>query len=822
MKIFVAPTQHWDPFWTIKTEVSERMGVNNLRKALDIIKEKPEFRYALDQVYLLGLFKKHFPERIEELKTRIKEGRIELVCGGYVNPDLNLPSGESIIRQITFGKRVWQEEFGVNPKATGIMDNFGQSGQLPQIFLKSGLKYHTSKRGPSKDLPACFIWEGVDGSQILFDRQPLGHHGIVQFPYFSFIPKREKPWEKLEKICRPFSFFLAAIALCLPDFHIWVSTKGRVATFRQAIRHLIKLYPSDKVFIPHGFGADGARPFGWIVYLCKFYSRFSKKKMFISTPSQFFESLEQDKDKLIVVKGELNGPTEKKGEAFGSLPGAYSTRVEVKKMARENEKLLYLAELLESLKFLASGKPNQYKNTIPLWKLKFLTDFHDSICGCQTDANFEIIMQGAFLLKKECEKIIKDNLRLPSRETCIFNPLPWERKEMVQLGGERKLIRAIPMAIGPAEILAPENKFEFLPEQKTLVTPFYKVSWGDGLEIYHNGRKITGEKFARFRLQQEKGDAYFFDVSGEEWCDTDSINLVESGPIRATLEIKSHFSKIKISQLIHFYLHIKRVDFAVKLDNQAKDIRLQAHLPFNIGAEETEVTREIPAGFIKEGESPGQAKWRDVFGERYGYYDQIKCVQNWIYFGLEEGLAIFNKGLPEHEIINSGGCFLTLLRCVGRLGTTGKWLKKFSPSNVPWRAGSPFAIPLAQEQGEHEFSYAFFPAKRQDIVRECYEFLFPLEFCQGRDYGSSPLFSTSDKNVIPLAVKKAERGNGIVIRLLETEGKEKAIEIELNPTFKSGTITNLMEEKIADLAIENNTIKLRIKPQEIVTLILEK
>ena len=820
MKIYLVPTQHWDPFWTIETEVSERMGVNSLRKSLDIIKETPEFRYTLDQVYLFELFKRYLPQRVEELKERVREGKIEPVCGGYVNPDLNLPSGESIVRQIIFSKRFWQKEFGVNPKMTGIMDNFGQSGQLPQIFLKSGLKYHTSKRGPSRNLPACFVWEGVDGSQILFDRQPLGHHGITQSPYFSFIPKREKPWEKLEKILRPFSFILAGIALCLPDFHVWISTKGRFSTFRAALKYLIKMYPTDKVLLPHTFGADGAMPFGWIVYLSKFYSRFSKKKMFISAPSRFFEDLEKDKDKLIVVKGEFNGPTEKKGEAFGSLPGTYSARMGMKKLARENERLLFLVELLESLKSLALGS---YGETTSLWKLKFLTDFHDGICGCLTDANFEALRKKSSLVKEDCEKIIKDDLELLSPKTGILNSLPWEREDIVQLEDELRLVRALPMGIGPAEILVQEKKFKLELEQKTLVTPFYKVSWDkNDLEIYCDDRKITGEKFARFRLQEERGDAYFFDISGEEWDELDSVNLTESDPFRATLEIKSHVRKIKICQLIHFYAHTKRVDFIIKLDNQEKNIRLQTHLPFKLETDEPEVVREIPAGFIKEGESPGQAKWRDVFGERYGYYDQIKCVQNWIYFGLKEnGIAVFNNGLPEHEIINGGGCFLTLLRCIGRLGTTGKWLKKFSPANVPWRAGSPFPIPLAQEQGRHEFEYAFYPGGREDVARECYEFLFPLEFCRGRGTGQNiSLFSLSDKNIIPLAVKKAEVGNGLAIRLLETEGKNKEIEIKLNPAFKSAAITDLMEEKISDLAIENNMIKLRVKPQEIVTLIL--
>jgi len=355
MKIYVVPWPHYDPWWEFEPEVAERLGANNIRKALDIMGENSEFKYAIDQVFLLDVFKKYFPKRVEELKRRVKEGRIELVCGGYVNPDLNLPSGESLIRQMSFCQRVWKKEFGVKSESAGIMDSFGQSAQLPQIFSKLGIKYHTAKRGASRELPAVFLWEGVDGSQIIFDRQPRGHHGITAFPPFFRIFSRENPSEKLEKIIRktPGVRFLAAlIALYLPDFTLWATTKGKVWRFKTALKYLSKVYPNSMVFIPHSFGADGAMPFEWIVFLCKTYSRLSKDEMFISSPSEFFKSLENIRDELPVVGGELNGPTEKDGEPAGALPATCSTRIRVKQQARQSERLLYLVEILETMRYL--------------------------------------------------------------------------------------------------------------------------------------------------------------------------------------------------------------------------------------------------------------------------------------------------------------------------------------------------------------------------------------------------------------------------------------------------------------------------------------
>jgi alpha-mannosidase len=838
--IYIVPQQHWDPFWKFLPEVSERMGVRNIRKVLDILKEVSEFRYSIDQAYLWELFQKYFPERGEELKQRVREGKIELTNGGYVNPDFNLPSGESLIRNLAYCQKIWQKEFGVKAKVVSIQDSFGQSGQLPQIFSKMGLKYHTAKRGASKDLPAVFVWQGVDGTKIIFDRQPLGHHGLLLFPLFSTIPNKIKPSETFERIVRKyFALPFALVSVFLPDIGIWTATKAKFWRFKSALKFLTEKYPDYHIFIPHGFGMDGGMPFAWIVNLTHFYSQLSGDKAVVTLPSEYFKHIEQIKEKLklLVVEGELNGPTEKNGEACGALPGSYSTRIDVKQRARKMERLLYLAELLESIKWLSSG---QFNDLTELWKQKFLTDFHDGICGTLTDENYRLLKRKAEWVIEQSEKIVKENLVSLAPRNSVFNPLPWTRNDLVKINSKLYLVKAEPLGFTPIESITVESQFKFDINQ--LTTPFYQVKWTqDNLEIYQNGQKITGEKFARLRLQDEKGDTYFWDVSGEEWNKIESIKLIENQGLRATIEIRSTLRKNKIIQLIHFYLHTPRIDFETIIDNQEKDIRIQVHLPFNlktqVNADPTSrdadqrrdqrestliVEREIPAGFIREGESNGQAKWKDVFGEKYVYYDNIKCVQNWIYFGnLKEGIAIFNDGLPEHEIIDNS-CFLTLLRCVGKVGIEGKGLNKFTPKNsVPWRAGSPHPIPLAQLPGERKFRYAICPVKRQDVAKECYEFLFPLIYCQGQNKNFLSLFSISDKSVIPLAIKKSEEGENLVVRLLETEGKTKTVELKFNPDIqiKSVKLTNLLEEPISNLPVEDNKVKITIKSQEIVTLV---
>ncbi len=838
MKIYVALQPHWDPWWSFAPEISEKMGVGNVRKALDIMRENPEFKYVIDQVYLWELLKKHFPERIDELKQRVKEGKIGLTCGGFVNPDLNLPSGESLIRQLAYCQRAWKEELGADCETVGIMDSFGQSGQLPQIFSKLGLKYHTAKRGPSKDLPAVFVWEGVDGSQIIFDRQPLGHHGITQFPPFSVIPNRFEPNEKFEKAVRSskvLSFLAFQIAYHLPDISLWVAIKTSFWRFKSALNYLKKLYPENHIYIPHGFGFDGAMPFEWISYFCKAYSKLTKNEMKVCLPVDFFKAVEAFRDKLTVIKGELNGPTKLDGEAYGALPATASTRIRTKQICRENERLLYLAELLETMKYAIGG---EYRDFTNLWILKFRTDFHDGICGSLTDDNHQILREDAVFLKEGCEKIIKENLEFLAPADSVFNPLPWPRKDLIEKKKKIELVEVRDAGFSPSRTVKPEGRLGFNAETCVLFTPFYKIEWSNNnLEINKLiplsnrgadkkvGSRITGEKFARFRIQNESGDAYFWDLSGEEWDEVRSIRVIECNDFRATLEIKTKIRGLEISEHLCFYAHTSRIDFRVKLNNQEKDIRLQVHLP--LVEDIRGAFREIPAGFLKDGESPGQATWKERLGEKYAYYDNMKCLQNWIFFDSgEDGAAVFNDGLPEHEIIGSS-CYITLLRCIGRVGTEGKGLLgKLKPENVPWRAGANHPIPLAQEQGEHEFRYGLCFCKREEVVRHAYEFLFPLIYCEnGTAKEGVSLFSVSDKNVIPLAIKKAERKDAIVVRLLETGGREKEVEVKFNPGFgfKSVRITNLMEETTSEKPImEDGIVKIKFGAQEIITLLLER
>jgi len=847
LTIHVVPQQHWDPFWIFSPDVSETMGVSNLRKALDNLNEEPDFRYVLAQGYLWELFARRLPQRVDELKQRVREKKIELACGGYVNPDLNLPGGESLIRQLARNVRTFRADFGVSPRVGWIMDSFGQSGQLPQIFTKLGIRYHTAKRGISRRLPAVFVWQGVDGSRILMDRQPLGHHGLTLTPSFSFQPDRVNPDERLERRLRPFLLPIVLRGLYLPDPNIHTATKGRVHSFRQALRLLAPLYPGGRVLACHGFGEDGARPFPCLLTICRIYSAVSRNRMVVTTPTAYFEELEAQCDRLVTVAGELNGPTGP-GEGYGAFPAVGSTRIEVKQRARRMEKMLYQAELLETLRYAQGGG---YRDLTGLWNAKFLTDFHDGICGTLTDDNYLRLRDQADRVLSGCRALIEEDLRRLASADSLFNPLPWPRQDVVGETGASRLVETPGIGIHPLRRATPKGRIECDPTRGTLSTPHYRVRWGEDLEITREGVRWTGEGFAAYRWQKERGDTYFFDLSESQPDAAQPYRLLAQDPHRIVLQRTSSIGNTEIVQNAVFYAHTPRVDFHTVIVNREKDIRIQIQFPFSrpIAA----FAREIPAGFIREDAGrrdpmSGQSTWAEVFGETFAGYDRVRTAQNWVYLETDQGpFAVFNEGLPEHEI-HGATCAVTLLRCVGALGVkkgpdfasprvdeeksffsnlglSFRFARydRYPGIRVPWRAGAARPVPLAQQQGRFEMRCAVCPSSRADVARQACEFLFPLVRCAGEDPGGAHRpFAIEGSGFALLAVKKREEGDGIVLRLLETEGRGKELFLALHPSvrFRRAGLADLTEEIVRELPSKDGRVPVPMGAQEIVTVVL--
>ncbi|MDE6055455.1 MAG: alpha-mannosidase, partial [Lachnospiraceae bacterium] len=136
-----------------------------------LMDQYPEFKYAHTQPYTYELLAKYYPELFAELKEKIKAGQFEPVGAMYVEPDCNVPSAESLIRQCLYGQHYYREAFGITVDNAWLPDVFGNSWILPQILKKSGVDYFVSNKmstwNDTNRFPHNnFLWKGIDGSQV--------------------------------------------------------------------------------------------------------------------------------------------------------------------------------------------------------------------------------------------------------------------------------------------------------------------------------------------------------------------------------------------------------------------------------------------------------------------------------------------------------------------------------------------------------------------------------------------------------------------------------------------------------------------------------
>ena len=166
---------HIDPVWLWQWQEGFHEVQATFRSALDRMKEFPEFKFVASSAVFYQWVEDNDPEMFAEIKQRVFEGRWGIVGGWWIEPDCNIPCGESFVRQGLYGQRFFKSRFGVTASVGYNIDSFGHHGMLPQILKKSGLPYYVFMRPDlhEKELPGrVFWWESDDGSQVLTLRLP--------------------------------------------------------------------------------------------------------------------------------------------------------------------------------------------------------------------------------------------------------------------------------------------------------------------------------------------------------------------------------------------------------------------------------------------------------------------------------------------------------------------------------------------------------------------------------------------------------------------------------------------------------------------------
>ncbi len=827
---FLIPHTHWEGAVFKTREQYLEMGLPNILLALRLLKRYPSYRFTLDQACYVRPFLQRYPEEEGAFRKLVEEGRLAIVGGTNVMPDINMPGGESFVRQVLYGKGYVRRKMGVEVTTAWLLDSFGHHAQMPQLLRLAGYESFWFFRGvPDWTVPSEFLWEGIDGSRIpafwLPNGYSLGYGSPKSFAEFV-------------------RFFRERFDGLAPFAH----GQGRAGLA----------------------GADVCRPEEHVPPLVDAFNRQPDKPFHlqIAAPADFEAVVKRRPGDRPVVKGELNP----------IFQGTYSSRIELKQRTRELERLLTTAEKL-GVMLQCLGIETDHAVLWRAWEPMLFNQAHDLMSGVMTDHVYEDTVRGYDFSRQIAEGEVQARLRsLISRidtrgegiPLVVFNALGWARTDLAVANvgftdsGVRdlKLIgpegRPLPVQIQECELCdgggllrakvafvarnVPPlgySVYRLVPLQSEEASASVDTSKDDGvLENEHYRVKVDLASGAITRLivkdgnwnalsragnivamEEDHGDLWELyrpldggsriamrdqhpapepDKATFSTCQVGAQGTLRRGPVFSEFSLTHPFGeKGHFSTRIRLCAGLRRIEFRTKLLNNDRFVRYRLLFPTSI--RNGEGVHEIPFGAIRR---PSGVEFP---------------AQNWMDYGNgERGMALLNRGLPGNNVAD-GTMMVSLLRCT-RI--------------VAYGFGGGYEPGMTSDSGfelgkELTFDYALVPHagdwRQAGIHREGMEFNNPLLVHTASSHpGVLPrcwsLLQMTHPNVLVSTLKPGEQG-GAVLRIYEAAGlPAKGVRVKLSVPVVAAEEVNLMEDPCQALSTHKDAARLDLHPFEIKTL----
>lgn len=746
-----------------------------------LMKRYPEYKFMISQPVLLEYLKNQAPEVFEEIKRLVKEGRIEFEGAMWVEADCDIPSGESLIRQILFGKEYFKKEFDVDSETLWLPDVFGYSATLPQIMNKTGVKrFVTSKLGWNEfnEMPYdIFKWIGIDGSDI------ITHFMTCQD-------------------CRSELFATDYTGNILPEYVLGTWNRQQQKEY------------TKEVFMTYGYGDGGGGPTEEMLEYEKRIRRgipgLSSTRL--TTASESLNNIEATFYENVEKMGRYSKWSEELYLEFHR--GTYTSVGKIKRYNRKCEFLLQNAEKISVLSMLLADSEYNREIIDKSWKTVLLNQFHDVIPGSSIHEVYEdcyrmldeTIGDLSSVLKLETGKLaakVKGNGKL-----MVFNPNGFEVTDVVRYNDKYITVKDVP-AMGWKTVGDEQEDYYVQARNREIENDYYRVIFDEDYDIISiydkkNNREVIreGRKANEFIFYEDLSysyDAWELSVyHKEKKYKVDEV--ISCKPIfegaRAGFEIKKRFRNSYIVQNIYLYNSLPRIDFETKVDWSLRHIIFKTAFPVDVNT--NTATYEIQFGNVERSHIENTSwdiakfetcahKWADISDNGYG-------------------LALMNDCKYGYSVVDESTIQLTVLR-----------------------SGNS-SIEEVNDQGEHILSYSIVPHKGNyiegDITKLAYSFNNPLicKCIEGSDETLPEEFTfvkVQENNIITDTVKLAENKDGIIVRLYESQNIKQNINIEFGVDVKKVYICDMLENIEKQIEVKNNRISLPVSNFEIVTLKVE-
>lgn len=810
--------------WTESVDVVRR----TFSTALQLMNEYPNYVFTQSAAAYNDWLARKYPDINDEIARRIKEGRWEVVGGMWVEPDLNLPDGESTARSILIGKRWYQQHYGVDVRVGWNPDSFGYNWQLPQIYKKSGIDYFVTQKmswNDTNQLPLkLFWWESPDGSKVL-----------TYFPR-GYANRNE-----------------GALRLS--------SDLVKARQYAPGTTQMLDLY---------GVGDHGGGPTRLILEQATRWMQPGKiaPKMHFGTAVAYFENIEKQiapqsrqwnyatlargYQPPQPVAGQIAIPTWKDELYLETHRGVYTTQANQKRNIRQSPEWTLNAEKFASLAWLdGDAYPTDRLNEA--WKKISFNNFHDLAAGSGIAEIYKEAQEDyddVHWITQEISRRALGTLaeHIDTRVTAgipvlVFNPLSWQRDGLITVRVQMPTAANDISVLDPHGVVLPSqvlgrnaatNSFKLLVDVRDVpsmgyvllrVIPGHRAFKSDlqvhgtTLENAHLRVKIDpktgcitslfdkrtgfesladnacGNELQAFTDKPKMYDAWNIDMGTLDRPPVridaaESVRVIERGPVKSVIRITRNWQSLRFVQDIVLCAGAEQVEVDNDFDWHETHVLLKAAFP--LAATAPFATYEIPFGTIERPTTRNNSFEKARF--------EVPA-QNWADLGDgSHGFTLINEAKYGYDSVGNL-LRLTLLR-------------------------SPVYPDPTADRGHNHFRYALYPHagtwKDALSVRRGKEFNYGMIAMQvashtGELAARHSFVSASKNNIVITAMKKAEDSNALIFHMYEWAGKDGDVIVKVPPGATSAMETNLMEKPEGPgLTLKDDAVTLHVHPFQIV------
>ena len=816
-RIWLTGHAHIDLAWLWPLEETRRKARRTFYTVTGLIDRYPDFHFNQSSAQVYSWIEQDDPPLFEKIRTQVKAGRWEPIGGMWVEPDGNLLSGESWVRQLLFGQRYFESRFGRRVNVTWLPDSFGFNGSLPQLLVSAGIPFFfTHKLSWSERNPFpynLYWWEGIDGTRVLahsFNNPESGYNARLTAPELG---------------------------------ETWQNFIGKQI--------------HDTSLLSFGYGDGGGGP---TEEMLERYSRLQTcpglPDLKMGLVADFYEQI-PTAHSVRGVPGVPGVPTWVGEQYLEYHRATFTTQAKVKLLHRQLEHALVEAETAAALAFVWDGRSYPVEQLTSLWQTLLLHQFHDILPGSSIHSVYEAAHQQLTAALAEATKLQEDSLRLSepladvanlsdiakggdgakseggdgakSAGYAVWNLQLRDRPFLAELTGAAdkapwsSSMQARPLLtqqladggllLADSDAKVPALSAVALRSESGATSPARPFLTVTSRQIENQDLRIRlsqdgtvesiydktferevlagrGNQLWLFTDIPRQFDAWDIDETyadeGTELLAVADPEIVEQGPIRAALRAVRRYEEIEIIQDYRLTAHSRRFEIATKVRWHGRRRLLRAIFSFAIHTHE--VWSETAFGAVARP------------NHRNTPWDQARFeipVHRWA--DLSEpgyGVSLLNNGKYGYSA-HGNVLGISLLR------------------------GPIYPDPYADE-GEHEFVYAVYPHTgdwRNGTIREAEEMHTPLKVVPTSGSSWPTLFRLSDESLRLASLKKAEDSEAIILRLYEPHGGRGKTTIETAIPLQKAVIVNILEDEMHELTIEGERrITFEFKPFQVISL----